>query len=49
VRLLLDSHVVLWLTADVPERSSRTFDALVDEANETLVSAVSIWNWRSSA
>ncbi len=40
---MLDSHVVLWLTADGPERSSRTLNAIVDEANETLVSAVSVW------
>ena len=43
MRLLLDSHVVLWLTADVPGRSSSTLAAIVDEANETLVSAVSVW------
>jgi PIN domain nuclease of toxin-antitoxin system len=40
---LLDSHVVLWLTTDVPGRASRTLDAIVDEANEALVSAVSVW------
>jgi len=43
LRLLLDSHVVLWLTADVPRRSVRTLDAIVDEANEALVGAVSVW------
>jgi PIN domain nuclease of toxin-antitoxin system len=43
MRLLLDSHVELWLTVDVPGRSSRTLDAIVDEASETLVSAVSVW------
>jgi PIN domain nuclease of toxin-antitoxin system len=43
VRLLLDSHVVLWLTVDVPGRSSTKLDAIVDGANETLVSAVSVW------
>jgi PIN domain nuclease of toxin-antitoxin system len=43
VRLLLDSHVVLWLTVDVPGRSSAKLDAIVDGANETLVSAVTVW------
>jgi PIN domain nuclease of toxin-antitoxin system len=43
VRLLLDSHVVLWLTVDVPGRSSAKLDAIVDGANETPVSAVSVW------
>lgn len=43
MRLLLDSHVVLWLTTDVPGRSSAALDAIVDEASDTLVSAVSLW------
>lgn len=43
MRLLLDSHIVLWLTTDVPGHSSSTLAAIVDEANETLVSAVSVW------
>jgi PIN domain nuclease of toxin-antitoxin system len=43
VRLLLDSHIVLWLTADAPGRASGTLDAIVDDANETLVSAVTLW------
>lgn len=43
MRLLLDSHVVLWLTSDVHGRPSRILDAIVDEANDTLVSAVSVW------
>jgi PIN domain nuclease of toxin-antitoxin system len=40
---LLDSHIVLWLIVDVPGRSSAMLDAIVDGANETLVSAISIW------
>jgi PIN domain nuclease of toxin-antitoxin system len=43
LRFLLDSHIVLWLTTDVPGRSSGALDAIVDEANDTLVSAVSVW------
>jgi PIN domain nuclease of toxin-antitoxin system len=34
---------VLWLTTDVPGRSSDALDAIVDEANDALVSAVSVW------
>jgi len=47
VRLLLDSHIVLWLTTDVPRRSSGALDAIVDEANDTRVSAVSLWELES--
>jgi PIN domain nuclease of toxin-antitoxin system len=41
VRLLLDSHVLLWLITDSlpPEGAQR----LADERNELLISAVSIW------
>ena len=41
MRLLLDSHVLLWLLTDSLSRDAT--DALVDERNELLVSAVSIW------
>jgi PIN domain nuclease of toxin-antitoxin system len=38
---LLDSHVVLWLMTD--SLPARTTDTLVDESNELLISAVTIW------
>ena len=41
MRLLLDSHVLLWLTTD--SLPAETTDALVAETNELLVSAVTIW------
>lgn len=41
MRLLLDSHVLLWLITD--SLPAQTTDALVDERNELLISAVSIW------
>jgi PIN domain nuclease of toxin-antitoxin system len=41
LRLLLDSHVMLWLMTD--SLPTQTTDRLVDERNELLVSAVSIW------
>jgi len=43
LRLLLDSHVVLWLSTDVSRHSSGALKAIVDEASDTLVSAVSVW------
>ncbi len=43
MRLLLDSHIVLWLSTDVPGHSSGALETIVDEASETLVSAVSVW------
>lgn len=41
MRLLLDSHVLLWLLTD--SLPAATTDRLVDERNELLISAVSIW------
>jgi PIN domain nuclease of toxin-antitoxin system len=41
LRLLLDSHILLWLITD--SLSVDTTNALVDERNELLISAVSIW------
>jgi PIN domain nuclease of toxin-antitoxin system len=43
LRILLDSHVVLWIVAKPPERPLGSLEATVDEANETLVSAFSVW------
>lgn len=41
MRLLLDSHVLLWLMAG--SLRAEAIDRLVDERNELFVSAVSIW------
>jgi len=43
VRLLLDSHVVFWLFAVSPAQPPKAIEAIVDEANEVLVSAASVW------
>jgi PIN domain nuclease of toxin-antitoxin system len=43
VRLLADSHVVLWLTRDPGRLSDAARTAAVDRRNELLVSAVSAW------
>lgn len=43
MRLLLDSHVVLWLFAVDPARPPHTIKAVVDDAHEVLVSAATFW------
>lgn len=42
MRLLLDTHVLLWLAA-TPERLGATADTLADPATELLLSAASAW------
>lgn len=43
MRLLLDTHVLLWSLAEPRKLSGRARDALEDAANEVFVSAVSGW------
>lgn len=43
MRLLLDSHVIFWLFAVSPTQPPRAIEAIVDERNEVLVSAASVW------
>jgi len=43
VRLLLDSHVVIWAVDDPPRRSPQAVAELQNAANELLVSAATIW------
>jgi PIN domain nuclease of toxin-antitoxin system len=43
VRLLLDTHVVLWALADSPRLSARARELLADPDNECWVSSVSVW------
>jgi len=43
VRLLLDTHVVLWVLEDSPRLSPAVRTLLTDPANECWVSAVSAW------
>ena len=43
LRLLLDSHVVLWALADDPRLGAQARAAMRDPANEVAVSAASIW------
>jgi len=43
VRLLLDTHVLLWALADSPRLSSRAREHLADPDNECWASSASVW------
>ena len=43
MRLLLDTHVLLWALADSPRLSTKARDLLADSDNECWVSSASIW------
>jgi len=43
VRVLLDTHVWLWMQAEPDKLGERAFELLDDEANELVLSAASAW------
>ncbi len=43
MRILLDTHVLVWALAEPDRLDAETTQALKDRANEVLFSAVSIW------
>jgi PIN domain nuclease of toxin-antitoxin system len=43
MRLLLDTHVLLWAVGDIARLDAQTRDLLEDPANEVMFSAASIW------
>jgi PIN domain nuclease of toxin-antitoxin system len=43
VKLLLDTHVLLWWLADDARLGAQTRDLIADPANDVLVSVVSLW------
>jgi len=43
VRLLLDTHTVLWFFDDVERLSGTAYKAILDSENEKYVSIVSVW------
>ena len=43
MRLLLDTHVLLWALANAPELGSRVRDLILDPANTVFVSIASLW------
>ena len=44
MRILLDSHLVLWAAADDPRMSAEARDAIENPANDVYFSAASIWD-----
>jgi PIN domain nuclease of toxin-antitoxin system len=43
VRLLLDSHILLWWDTDLSRLSGAQYEAIGDPGNEVYVSAASAW------
>jgi PIN domain nuclease of toxin-antitoxin system len=43
LKLLLDSHVLLWFAATDPTLGSETDAAILNDANRVLVSVASVW------
>ncbi|HTO59546.1 MAG TPA: type II toxin-antitoxin system VapC family toxin [Pseudomonadales bacterium] len=43
MRLLADTHIVLWALADSPQLSSRAREYLQDPGNECWASSASVW------
>ncbi len=43
MKLLLDTHVLLWSLADSPELDADLRGKIVDPANDVFVSAASVW------
>lgn len=43
MKLLLDSHALIWWVAESPRLDPSLVDRIEDEANDVLVSAVSVW------
>ena len=43
MRLLLDTHIMLWCLEDSPRLTARARDLVTDPSNDVLVSAASLW------
>ena len=43
MRLLADTHALLWWLAGAPELSAKAHVALADPGNEVYVSAATVW------
>lgn len=43
MRLLLDTHTVLWFFGDFEKLSDRAYASIVDQENEKYVSMASVW------
>ncbi len=47
MKLLLDTHILLWWLNDAPELSERGREIIAEQSNIIFVSVVSIWEIRS--
>ncbi|MDR0456033.1 MAG: type II toxin-antitoxin system VapC family toxin [Treponema sp.] len=43
MKVLLDTHIVLWFLGDVEKLSKTTFAAIIEPANKKYISIVSAW------
>lgn len=43
MRLLLDTHTLLWLVSDAPQLSKRATELLIDSENDLLLSPATYW------
>ena len=43
MRLLLDTHTLLWFAIDSPQLSAAAYELIGDATNEALVSVASLW------
>lgn len=43
MKILLDTHVLIWALEDSPKLPLSIRDAIIDESNEIYISAISLW------
>ncbi|MCA9435011.1 MAG: type II toxin-antitoxin system VapC family toxin [Candidatus Omnitrophica bacterium] len=43
MRILLDTHTLLWTLADDPKLDAKVREAIINEANEIFASVASVW------
>ena len=43
MKLLLDTHILIWMLADDPKLPQKARELILDETNELYISTVSIW------
>lgn len=49
MKLLIDTHILVWLATNPDELSVKERAALIDPDNDIIVSAVSLWELRTKA
>jgi PIN domain nuclease of toxin-antitoxin system len=43
MKILLDTHIILWALTDNPKLSNKARDMILDESNEIFYSTASVW------